>query len=275
MACALLLTACGPDIGDLAKGEEGRVVAAFNGDGLELDSGLRVFLAEVDAPRGDAPYAAQAQGELESLVLHRNVRLAYGGTRRWVRRGEPREGEEPAPETAIAHVYVQSEGGRWFWLQHELVSRGAAFVRPRADNNTRTPQLLAIEAQARADQRGLWRDRGYRVLNAAAAADAALAADINCLRAAAPYRLVEARVAAAQTFDRRAALVLDADEGFTLVVFGESFANWNGDPFASYEGKRIRVRGALGVYYERPQICVDDAGQIEVLADNSATSSSR
>ncbi len=111
-AALLLLAACGPQIGELERGEEGRVVRAFAGDTLELDNGLRVFLAEVDAPRGDAPYATQSQGELEALTLHRDVLLAYGGTRRWV--GRPREGEEAAPEAAIAHVFVKSEGGRWF-----------------------------------------------------------------------------------------------------------------------------------------------------------------
>ena len=110
LGLALLLAACGPQIGNLERGEEGRVVRTYNGDTLELASGMRVFLAEIDAPQGEAPYAAQAQGELESLALHRDVLLAYGGTRRWV--GRPREGEEQPREAAIAHVFVKSEGGR-------------------------------------------------------------------------------------------------------------------------------------------------------------------
>ncbi|MEQ1492964.1 MAG: hypothetical protein ABL932_20665, partial [Terricaulis sp.] len=126
-ASLLLLAACGPQIGDLERGEEGRVVRVFAGDTLLLEDGTRVFLAEIDAPSGEAPYAAQSQGELEALVLHREVLLTYGGERRWV--GRPREGEEAPREAAIAHVFVKSEGGRWFWLQHELVSRGAAYVR--------------------------------------------------------------------------------------------------------------------------------------------------
>ena len=88
----LLLAACGPQIGELERGEEGRVVRAYAGDTLELEDGTRVFLAEIDAPRGEAPYAAQSQGELEALAVHREVLLAYGGERRWV--GRPREGEE-------------------------------------------------------------------------------------------------------------------------------------------------------------------------------------
>ena len=121
-----LLASCGPQIGDLERGEEGRVARVFGGDTLLLEDGTRVFLAEIDAPSGEAPYAAQSQGELEALALHRDILLSYGGERRWV--GRPREGEEAPREAAIAHVFVKSEGGRWFWLQHELVSRGAAYV---------------------------------------------------------------------------------------------------------------------------------------------------
>jgi micrococcal nuclease len=270
-AALIALSACGPELDTLEKGETGQVVAAFNGDGLELDTGLRVFLAEIDAPRGEDAYAAQAQGELESLVLHRRVRLAYGGAHRWAPRPRPDAPApaEPAPETAIAHVFVESEGGRWFWLQHELVSRGAAFVRPRRDNHARTPELMTLEAEARTAERGLWALREYRVLTTAAAAEMGLAANLNCLRAAAPYRIVEGSVAEAQTFDRRAALILDTPAAigeFSVVVFGDSFANWNGPPFASFEGKRIRIHGTLGAYHERPQICIDQATQIEILS---------
>lgn len=65
-AALLTLAACGPQIGDLERGEEARVVRTYSGDTLELDNGLRVFLAEIDAPRGEEDYAAQAQGELEA-----------------------------------------------------------------------------------------------------------------------------------------------------------------------------------------------------------------
>ena len=80
----LLLASCGPQIGDLERGEEGRVVRVFAGDTLLLEDGTRVFLAEIDAPSGEAPYAAQSQGELEALALHREILLTYGGERRWV-----------------------------------------------------------------------------------------------------------------------------------------------------------------------------------------------
>lgn len=269
LGLALLLAACGPQIGNLERGEEGRVVRTYNGDTLELASGMRVFLAEIDAPQGEAPYAAQAQGELESLALHRDVLLAYGGTRRWV--GRPREGEEQPREAAIAHVFVKSEGGRWFWLQHELVSRGAAYVRPRHDNHARAADLLEIETRARAAERGLWGRREYRPMSVRAASAAALAADINCLRGAAPYRVIEGRVREARSFERRAALTMEGTPPdappFSLVVFGEGFSTWDGPQLNSLTGARVRVRGPLGVYRGEPQLCLDHSSQLEVLAD--------
>jgi endonuclease YncB( thermonuclease family) len=269
LAClALLLVSCGPQLGNLERGEEGRVVRVYNGDTLELDSGLRVFLAEIDAPRREDDYAGQAQGELEALALHRDVRLAYGGTRRWVPR--VREGEEPreTPETAVAHVFVQSEGGRWFWLQHELIARGAAFVRPRADNHARTEELLTIETRARDGERGLWGRDDYAPMSTREASRVAMEADINCLRGAAPYRIIEADIRDAQVFERRAALALEgasAETPFTIVVFGQSFANWEGPPLASLSGARVRARGTLGVYRDAPQLCIDHASQLEII----------
>jgi endonuclease YncB( thermonuclease family) len=282
VAALLGLAACGPQLGSLEKGETGRVVRAYNGDTLELDSGLRIFLAEIDAPRGDAPYAAQSQGELEALALHREVQLAYGGTRRWTPRPRPEDaGERPAEdppepaenETGIAHVFVKSEGGRWFWLQHELVSRGAAYVRPRRDNHARSEELLALEARARAAERGFWGRREYQPLTVRRAASTALETAATCMRGDAPYRIVEGRVRAARVFDRRASLEMDgaaAEAPFALVVFGDSFSAWDGVALGSLTGARVRARGTLGVYRDEPQLCLQHASQLEVLSDSDA-----
>lgn len=274
-AALTALAACGPQIGSLQRGETGRVARVINGDTLLLESGLRVFLAEVDAPRGDQPYASQAYGELEALALHRTVLLAYGGTRRWVRRA--REAQTPAagaqrstapasaPDTAaIAQVFVQSEGGRWFWLQNALVARGAVMVRPRFDNHARTAALLSTEAQAQAASRGLWAQRDYSVLNAAAAAQLATRFNQPCTRGDAPYRLLDGAIHDAQVFDRRASLVLDGggDKPFAIVLFGDSFSHWDGPALASLSGAHVRVRGTLGVFHDQPQICVDDSRQL-------------
>lgn len=266
-AASLLLAACGPQLGDLERGENGRVVRAYVGDTLELEDGMRVFLAEIDAPRGDAPYAAQSQGELEALTLHRDVLLAYGGERRWV--GRPREGEETPREAAIAHVFVKSEGGRWFWLQHELVARGAAYVRARANNHARAAELTEAETLARTAERGLWGQRAYRPLNVRAAASAATEASANCLSGEAPFRIVEGRIADARVFESRASLKMDgvAEPSFSLVLFGDNFSAWDGPQLATLTGARVRARGPLGVYRDEPQLCLEHSSQLEVLTD--------
>ena len=263
----LLLAACGPQIGELERGEEGRVVRAYNGDTLELESGLRVFLAEIDAPRGEDAYAAQAQGELEALALHREVLLTYGGTRR--RTARPREGQtETPPEAAIAHVFVKSEGGRWFWLQHELVTRGAAYVRPRRDNHARSGELLALEAQARAQERGLWGSRAYGAQQPDRLVTAALAFNGSCLRGDAPYRFMQARVTRAFASEGRAVLFFGVEDNpFTVVVFGENFASWDGPDIGSLTGTNVSLRGPIGVYNGQPQLCLEHASQLELLAD--------
>ena len=268
LALALFVAACGgPQLGTLDRGESGRVVRAYNGDTLVLDSGLRVFLAEVDAPRGKDDYASQAEGELEALALHREVLLAYGGTKRWAP-ANPDQPSPPPPETAIAHVFVRSEGGRWFWLQHAMVTRGAAFVRTRRDNQARTEELLALEAQAREAQRGLWSKRGWRILNARAAVRAARSANVTCLQGDAPYRFVEGTIGETQVTESRASFQIDGaprSTPFSLVAFGDAMAAWDGPPLSSLMGAHVRARGPLGIFDGVAELCLEDGRQLEVL----------
>jgi endonuclease YncB( thermonuclease family) len=286
LAALCLAAACGPNIGKLERGEDGRVAGVRGGDAVSLGSGERVLLAEIDAPGGDAPYAKEARVELETLAQGRKVLLAYGGAKRLPPRPTQSGTNDPRPETAIAHVFVQSEGGRWFWLQRELVARGAAMVRPRPGNHARTRELFAVEAQARAAKRGLWALADYHVLNASEAADAARAANANCRAPTAPYRIVEGRVAKADVQLHRAALALEAPRepvrgseilaadaapaepapgSFSVVIFGDAFADWDGAPLFSFEGEKVRARGTLGMFHNAPQLCVDRAEQIEML----------
>lgn len=262
---ALLVGACGPKFGSLQPGETGRVVRAYSGDTLVLDNGLRVFLAEIDAPRGEDDHAAQSQGELEALSLHREVQLAYGaGERRWT----PADGTAPSQETAIAHVFVRSEGGRWFWLQHEMVARGAAFVRPRRENLTRTDDLLAAERAARTGERGMWKQRDWAWLAPRAAARAALRANAECTSGQAPYRFVEGDVGEAHIGDGRASFALAGmprNKTFDIVIFGEDFTAWDGPELTTLAGAHVRVRGPLAAFEGAPQLCLQNATQLEVL----------
>jgi hypothetical protein len=89
------------------------------------------------------------------------------------------------------------------------------------------------------------------------------------LRGDAPFRIVEGRVADARVFETRASLRLDGagEPPFSLVVFGDSFAAWDGPHLASLAGARVRARGPLGIYRDEPQLCLEHASQLEVLTD--------
>jgi endonuclease YncB( thermonuclease family) len=270
----LALSACGPNLDGLEKGETAKVERANAGAAIELagesdatggDATRGVFLAEIGAPRRDTPYAENARADLEALAVGRDALLAYGGERVWTAR--PRDGDtEPPRSFAIAHVFVQSEGGRWIWLQHALVTHGAAWVRPRAGNHARIGELLEAEALARADKRGLWGERDYRVLSVAQAAALARETAANCTRGSAPYRLVEGEITRVDLGENRVSLAMqDGETPFTLVAFGDAFSTWDGPAFASLQGKRVIARGPLGVYRDAPQLCLEHASGLNVI----------
>src|SRR5262249_14449290 len=143
-----------------APGERGVVSEVVDGDTLELDSGLKVQLTGIIAPRRgfggeeDEPFAKESRAGLERLVLGRDVRLGYGGTKR-------------VQETiALAQVYVRTEGGRWVWAQEAMLKDGFARARTWKDNHIRWQRLYAAETAARKAKRGLWADKAYAVQSA-------------------------------------------------------------------------------------------------------------
>ena len=153
---AVGLAACAAEA-DLAEGEAGRVARVLDGDSLALDTGLRVRLAEVEAPvvgyrdRADEPGAAAARAVLERAGLGREARLWYGGLSR------------DRYERAIAHVIAKDEVGADVWLNGLVARQGGARVRTYPDNAKRARRLLAFEAEARAAKRGLWAEDHWRV----------------------------------------------------------------------------------------------------------------
>lgn len=142
---------------DLAEGEAGRIARVLDADSLALDTGLRVRLAEVEAPaagygdRAGEPGAEAARAVLERAALGRQARLWYGGLSR------------DRYERAIAHVIARDEVGANVWLNGLAVRQGAARVRTYPDNAKRARRLLAFEAEARAAGRGLWAEEHWRV----------------------------------------------------------------------------------------------------------------
>jgi endonuclease YncB( thermonuclease family) len=251
-AIALLaLAACGPKMDDLETGETGRVAAVSDGDTLTLDNGLRVQLTGIIAPRRgfgerkDEPKANEARQTLEKLTLGREARLGYGGEKRF------RE------TTALAQLFVKTEGGRWIWVQDAMVREGMARARSWKDNYARHERLYASEAVARREKRGLWGERAYAVRDAAK-----IKPDED------GFHIVEGVVLSAGKLDTRTYLNFGEDyrTDFTVMVVDKDYPNWKKSDVAldTLAGKRVRVRG-----YVRnrggPLIQVDHPQAIEIL----------
>lgn len=116
----------------------GKVVAIADGDTLTLlTSGrqqIKVRLAEIDTPERGQPYGTRARQTLAELAFSKQATVE---TREKDRYGR-----------LIGRVYVAGTD-----VNRELVRRGAAWVY-RQYNRDRS--LLAVEAEARAANRGLW-----------------------------------------------------------------------------------------------------------------------
>lgn len=116
----------------------GRVVGLADGDTLTLLTAtreqVRIRLGDIDAPESSQPYGARSQQILGHLVAGRVIRVITQDTDRYGR--------------AVGRIYAGPVD-----VNAEMVRRGAAWVFRRYSQD---PQILALEAEARASRRGLW-----------------------------------------------------------------------------------------------------------------------
>ena len=158
LVIAICLASCGPSagLGDFQPGEQGRVVRVMDGDALVLDTGQSVRLVGIEAPafgrdgRPDAPHAEASRRMLEDLVLGRQVQLHYAGLTR------------DRYDRALAHVATTDRLGADYWVNLELVARGAARVRTYPDTSLGSKALFDAETEARAKARGVWALAAYK-----------------------------------------------------------------------------------------------------------------
>jgi micrococcal nuclease len=137
--CLLLLLLC------LAAGAErekkGRVISVIDGDSLVVQAGrkkIEIRLFGIDCPEHDQPYGGQARRFTERAASGKDVTFVSHEMDRYGR--------------LVAEVVLP--GGRS--LNHELVKAGLAWwYREYAPDDR---QLKALEQEARAAKRGLWRD---------------------------------------------------------------------------------------------------------------------
>jgi micrococcal nuclease len=231
-------------------GETGVVTRIIDGDSFELDTGLEVRLAQIEAPRvrpGDT-WGPQATATLERLIKGKRVELRYGGLRR-DNRGR-----------AIAHVFIpQGLGREAVWVQTELLRAGTARVHTYADNRAAVGDLWGAEREARRAARGVWSAPAYQVRFAT---PAALQGGIGS------FQLAEGKVESAS---QRGTVILlnfgtDNKTDVTAVVPERAFALWprGAQDLLALQGRTIRVRGYVR-NSNGPSIWLDHPEQIEYI----------
>ncbi|WP_431854686.1 thermonuclease family protein [Azospirillum sp.] len=247
---ALLLAAAAP-ADRLASAGRGRVAAVLDGDTFDLDDGRRVRLAGIEAakpPPGREqerrwPLAEAATRALKDLAQGRTVELRGAGV-------EDRYGR------LLVHA-VREDG---LWLQGELLKRGHARVLTRPDARDLAPEMLVLEAEARAAKRGVWSTRVYAVRSAD---------DLDRLRRDRDsVQLVEGRVVKASKVKGQVYLNFGEDwRSDVSVHVGRDalklFARVGLDPLA-LEGAIVRVRGWVS-QRNGPMIEATHPEQVEVV----------
>ncbi len=225
-ACAGLFSSCAREP-DLRRGESGTIARISDGDLLSLDTGLRVRLAEIEAPSpyGDgAPYGEEARDLLERQAIGRRAQLYYGGLSR------------DRYDRALAHVFAETEAGRPLWLNGLMIREGAARVRTYPDNATKAFDLYALEDEARRAGRGLWTIDDYRIRRPG---------DWPAPDEPRAFTLAEAPLLSVEPPERYGAVRLAAD-GVRIVTNEAMAALGPARPLSA--GLPIRVRGRTRVH---------------------------
>ena len=164
--CALLTGKAHADDCKLERGAERTVARVLDAETLLLDDGSKARLAGILVPRaGDTGVAAgrwpaerAATAAFDALVTTKAIRLSLYPAK------QDRHGH------TLAHVHlVGDDSGRS--VQEHLLAAGHARVDAIDGQRACIDTLIAAEADARTDGRGLWREPAYRVRAAMPARD--------------------------------------------------------------------------------------------------------
>ena len=255
---ALLLGAVslGAKAPDLTPGEVDRVKSIVDGDTLYLNSGLKVRLSALQAPklplgRPDFeawPLAEDAKDTLSNLALGRQVQLYYGGLTR------------DRYDRALAQVYLLDKNGkRDIWLQEAMIQKGMGRVYTWPDTWQDSDRLLNAERQARRGKKGIWAHPYYRVRSPDANI---LSQDIDS------FQIVEGLVVKSAEVKGRVYLNFGSDyrTDFTVVIARKDRKKFKTEPYQLEKlyGHRVRVRGWVE-FDNGPVIWLDHPERLEVL----------
>lgn len=239
----------------LGEGPSGVVSKVFDGNTMELDSGIVVRLSGAEAPHPAGarpgsvaePLADAAKAALAKLVLNQNVRLGLD-TEETDRYGHME-----------AQVFIDAPEG--VWIEEAMIAAGMARAVVPLKNRGCVGELVAAEGAARANGLGIWADPYYSVRDAAD--PAALAGRTG------HYELIEGEVVG--TGEARNRLYLDFGrvwkDDVTATIDQKArglFTAAGIDPL-SLKGARVRIRGWVESR-QGPLVELDSPEQIEVLS---------
>lgn len=241
------LRACG-----LTAGEKEFVSGVVDGDTVILKSGAQVRLIGIQAPklplgRKDFepwPLGDEAKTALETLALHRDVRLFNSKAR------EDRHGR------ILAHLIIETANDGLVWAEQHMLKAGLARVYSFADNRLCVENMLRFERKARAEHLGMWSDAFYNIRP-----------QWQSGRYLGTFQLVEGKVL--DVAEVRTGVYLNFEENwredFSIFIARRDLRRFGGKEheLANLKGQWIRVRGWLKLR-NGPMIDVSHPEQIEI-----------
>lgn len=241
---------------NLKKGETGRIKSIVDGDTLFLESGLKVRLSGIQAPKLPLgrkgfvawPLGDDAKAALLDLTQSRDIGLYYSGLKR------------DRYKRALAQVYVLDEKGQPdFWVQEKMVRMGLARVYTWPDTKQDVHTLFKAEREARKKERGIWALDYYKIRKPD---PDPLAQYVDS------FQIVEGIITSVANVRGQIYLNFGANyrTDFTVAIAKsgkKAFKKSGVDPL-SLEGARVRVRGWIELK-NGPIIWLDHPERLEVL----------
>lgn len=140
-ASVLVLTSAKPNAAVTAEDlRSAKVEHVRSGSKVVLDEGEEVVYAGIRAPFDAEPLSEAAQARNEELVAGKKVRLRFDDTMK------------DKKDRFVAYVFAEGA-----MVNEQLVKEGLAFVQLSSDHRRFAKELLAAQADARKNRRGLWK----------------------------------------------------------------------------------------------------------------------
>lgn len=222
------------DFTDLRRGDTSVVGQVVDPLRVRMIDGRMIQLSSLDIPDLDpyepGPVAVAARDILKEMLEGKKVRLYVtknAGSGRMSRMGD-----------MLAHLQTLEDG---YWVQGVLLAAGLARVRPTERNIEMAVPMMKLEAQARAEKKGLWADPRYGILSPGTAA-----------KAENGWGIVEGTVYSTNLNRNTVYLDFDVDwhTDFTVSIDADTrhALTAAGIDALSLGGKHVRVRGWIRDY---------------------------